>query len=249
MISAWPDGIKLAWAMPHTMSVISTVTHYSLFGVIRPDHIDYLTAIRGGDISEKREMQTEEALKLGCTHIWFIDGDMGFPQNILIDLFRVIEQGADLAGGLCYRGYPPWEPIAWHPTEKRMLLPSIDFTFGDVINARATGLACLLVKREVFEGLKRPWFIIKRDEEDIRRVREGEDFYFTSKATEAGFKLKIHTGYDVDHMREIPINREFFLMANLAGKVLGKDKNWKRVGKLFLKLNDPDWLDRALQQS
>ncbi len=184
----WPKDCKLGWAIPHTMSMISTVTHYSLMALIRPPGVEILTARRGAGIDEIRERQTEEALKLGCTHIWYADGDMAYPPDTLVHLFSLLERGASLAGGLCYRGYPPFEPVAWHPTEKRMLLPMKDFKFGDVVQARATGCACLLVEAEVFEKIKRPWFLITRRR---TKVTAGEDFYFTSRATEAGFKLHV----------------------------------------------------------
>ena len=241
----WPENCKLAWAMPHSMSTISTATHYSLFGVKRPPQIEYLGVPRGGDIAEKRERQAEDAIDRGFTHIWFFDGDMVFHPDTLADLFGLLLRGADLAGGLCWRGYPPWEPIAWHPTERRMLLPVIDFKFGDIIEARATGASCLLVKREVFEKLKRPWFMIKRKKDGVA-AKEGEDFYFTSRATAAGFKLHIHTAYDVDHMRDFPVNREIFFMSQLMGRILGKDANWDRVTRLWKKTADPEWLDRVL---
>src|SRR5512139_2760424 len=128
--SPWPEGCRLAWAMPHSMSIISTGTHYSLMALRRPPEIEYLAVPRGGDIAEKRERQAMEAIEKGFTHIWFFDGDMVFPENTLVDLFALLRSGADLAGGLCYRGYPPWDPILWHPSEKKMLLPFIDFKFG-----------------------------------------------------------------------------------------------------------------------
>lgn len=241
----WPNPCKLAWAIPHTMSTISSATHYSLMGIKRPPNIEYLTSARGSGIAEIRENQVEVALKLNCTHIWFADGDMAFPEDTLVDLFKLIKDGTDLAGGLCYRGYIPFEPIAWHPKEKRMLYPLIDFNFGDIIEARATGAACLLVRADVFRALPKPWFLINRNEEG--RVTEGEDYYFTSRAVDHGFKLLIHTAYDIDHMREFPVNREIFLLSNIFGKILGKEKNWERVTRLWKKVaEDPGWIDRVL---
>ncbi len=247
-MNQWPENVKLAWAMPHTMSVISTATHYSLFAVKRPPVIEYLGVPRGGDIAEKRERQTHAALEMGCTHIWFIDGDMVFHPDILVDLFSLLGKGASLAGGLCYRGYPPWEPVVWHPTEKRMLLPVRDFDFGAPVEARATGAACLLVKREVFDVVERPWFMIRRDPENYVRAVEGEDFYFTSRATALGFKLLIHTAYDVDHIRDFPVNREIFFMSALFSRLLGKEKRWDRITKLWKKTTDPEWIDSVLNE-
>lgn len=238
----FPSGVKLAWAMPHDMSLISTATHHSLMVVARPEKIWYLTVNKGGDLAIKRELQIEAALKAGCTHVWLLDGDMVYPSDILIRLFRLLKDGADLAGGLCFRGHPPWEPIAKHLTEPRNMLPFRDFEFGDVIRPRATGAACLLVKREVFESIDQPWFKITLDPLSPIKVKQSEDVYFTQKATEAGFKLWIDTAINVDHVREIGINREFYLVHLLAVRLSGND----RLKKMVVKSMDPKWLERVL---
>jgi len=50
--------------------------------------------------------------------------------------------------------------------------------------ADATGAACVLIPRDVFKVLRKPYF--KRD-----RIKGGEDFYFFQNARHAGFKLWI----------------------------------------------------------
>jgi hypothetical protein len=247
----FPDGVKLAIALPHTMPLISTVTHHSLFCVARPEWVEYLTAHSGGDLANRREYQVEIALKSGRTHIWLIDGDMDFPNDILIRLFRLLKQGADLAGGLCYRGYPPHEPIAKHPTKTGNMRPLIDFQFGDIIEPKGTGTACLLVKREVFEKVPRPWFTITRDSNDPLKITKSLDFYFTNRAVELGFKLWIDTSEDVGHLKEIGINRDFYFMNEIFDKLAGPEKRSNRIHKLSKKLSEPSWinkLDRLLEE-
>jgi len=240
----FPDGVKLAIALPHTLPLISTVTHHSLFCVARPDRVEYLTAHSGGDLANRREYQIEEALKLQCNHIWLIDGDMDFPNDILIRLFKLLKQGADLAGGLCYRGYPPYEPIAKHPEKTGNMKPLIDFQFGDIIEPKGTGTACLLVKREVFEKVPRPWFTITRDSKDPLKITKSLDFYFTNRAVELGFKLWIDTHEDVGHLKEIGINRDFYFMNEIFDKLAGPGKKSNRIYKLARKLSEPLWIDK-----
>jgi GT2 family glycosyltransferase/predicted O-methyltransferase YrrM len=240
----WPVNCKLGRAIPHTWSHIEYQTALSLEGMRKPNTIILETG-RGGEIDTKRERQVESGMAQGCTHFFIGDGDMVYPPNILIDLFKILNDGADIAGGLCYRGYPPYDPIAWHPTEDRMLFPFIDYKFGDVIEASATGAACLLVKREVFEKLPQPWFQrrYKKETEDEKDYREGEDHYFTKKATQAGFSLRIHTKHDVDHLREFPINRQLWLTHGL----LSRCDDWGTITSLFKKLGDKKWIDRELR--
>jgi glycosyltransferase involved in cell wall biosynthesis/cephalosporin hydroxylase len=244
--SPWPSNCLLGLAIPHTWPNINYVTHLSLMGMKKPNMI-ILEAGSGGELDQKREFQIEKGLIQGCTHIFVADGDMRYPNNILIDLFKVLEEGADLAGGLCYRGYPPYDPIAWHPTEHRMLIPFKDYKFGDVIDSGAMGGACLLVKRGVFEKLSRPWF---KNREEIAINDNGEEWidyqegdnYFTRKATGAGFKLRIFTKYDVDHMREFPVNRDLWLTHGL----LSRCGDWGTIIALFKKLGDRKWIEREI---
>ena len=210
----WPRNCRLGWAIPHTWPNINYNTHLSLMGMIKPN-IVALEAGSGGELDQKRENQVFDGLQRKCTHFFIADGDQLYPQKVLVDLFKILEEGADIAGALCYRGYPPYDPIAWHPTENRMLVPFKDYKFGDVIDAGAAGAACLLVKREVFEKLERPWFYNKLEKvlndkgEQAIKYEEG-DHYFTRKATRAGFKFRVLTKYDVPHLREFPVDRHLW---------------------------------------
>ena len=237
----FPKDMKLGWAMPLTWPYINSDTHLSLMAMKRPDFI-YLETPRGGDIGEKRQAQVEYGMKEGCTHFIFLDADMVYHPNTLVDLFEVLED-ADLAGGLCYRGYPPYDPLIWHPTEERLLKPFKDYKFGDVVDAGSTGCACLLVKRQVFEGLPLPWFTmavekVDRDGKEML-LRRGEDTYFTRNATKAGFKLKVMTKYDIGHLREMQVDRHFWLIHAIIGR-LG---SWENAIILLNKLNDPKWIE------
>lgn len=242
----WPDSVKLGIACPLTWPYINSTTHVSMLAMDRPDFI-LLEASRGGDIAEKRENQVEEGMRLGCTHILLMDADMVYPPQTIPDLFKLLQvHGADMAGGLCYRGYEPYNPLAWHPTEERQLKPFEDYNFGDIISAGATGAACLLIKREVFEKVDRPWFRIQTEEKTIDGktvvIRRGEDTYFTRKATKAGFSLLINTAYDIGHLREFAVDRHFWITFCLLNE-LG---DWGAAFKLFRKLKDKEWLEREL---
>lgn len=241
----YPKDLKLGIAMPLTWPYLNSETHKSLMAMERPDFV-YLENPRGGDIAEIRERQTAAGLEMGCTHILFLDADMIYPPQFLPDLFKLLEEGADLAGGLCYRGYPPYNPLLWHLTEERQLRPFEDYNFGDVVEVGATGAACLLVKKEVFDGLERPWFRIQTEEKTengvTKVIRRGEDTYFTRRATSAGFKIRINTAYDIGHLRELAVDRHFwamFLILNATG-------NWENAFRLLRKLQDKEWVEKEL---
>ena len=244
-------GVKLGWAMPLDWSHINQHTHISAMAMEKPD-VDYLETNQSGDIAEKREGQCEQAMKDGCTHVFLCDGDMVYYPTVLVDMFKELDSGADMVGGLCYRANPPYDPLIWHPTEERKLIPFKDYKFGDVVDAGATGAACLLVKRRVFEGMEQPWFRMQRVTNIERKflllkkktvtIRRGEDHYFTRNATQAGFKLKVITKYDIGHMREFQVDRHFWLIFGILNN-LG---DWEVIIELFKKTQDKEWVKREL---
>jgi len=245
----WPDDVKLGWAQPLSWPYINSTTHISLLAMDRPT-FTLLEGSRGGDIAEKRENQVAEGLRLGCTHILLLDADMVYPQETLVDLFAILrDHDADMAGGLCYRGYEPYDPLIWGMVGEDLLKPFEDYKFGDIVRAAATGAACLLIKREVFEKVERPWFRIQSEEKTVDGkiivIRRGEDTYFTRRATTAGFKLLINTAYDIGHMREFAVDRHFWITFGILNK-LG---SWSNAFKLFRKLGDKSWRDRELGES
>lgn len=241
------EKIRLGWAMPLDWSHINKATHISSMFMRKPD-IVYLDTNQSGDIAEKREGQCEGAMKSGCTHVALLDGDMVYYPTMLEDMFAEMDRGgAELVGGLCYRGSPPYDPVIVHPTEEgKTLQPFKDFQFGDVVEAGGTGGACLLVKREVFETLKQPWFRIaieKKLQDGVEIIiKRGEDIYFTRRAVRAGFKLHILTKEDIGHMREFQVDRSFWMIFGIMNN-LG---SWEKIAQLLVKSQDKDWVEREL---
>ena len=62
-----------------------------------------------------------------------------------------------------------------------------------LMKATAIGGSTLLVKREVFEKLKRPWFkiVYKAIDEEGHAYDEGEDEYFSRIVREAGYEIMV----------------------------------------------------------
>jgi hypothetical protein len=246
--SNYPLGMRLGLAIPLSWNYIHTWTHLSLLSMDKPDFI-YLDAPRGGDLEGKREAQIEKGMDKGCTHFFIGDADMMYPHSTLKDLVNLVEyKGADLGSVICYRGYEPYDPIIWEKGGHKLLKPFEDFQFGDIVEAGATGCSCLLVKRRVFEELPKPWFRVLEEEKTVdgKRMyyRSGEDFYFTSNAVKAGFKLKVITEYDIGHIREAVVTRHMYMIWNTVSGLTGE-----QMIQLFLKTRDPNWVVRELGEA
>lgn len=64
------------------------------------------------------------------------------------------------------------------------------------------GASCLLVKREVFEKLEKPYFKFIFNE-DGSSTRQGEDLYFCTKVKEAGFEIWADTSVICKHSKTL----------------------------------------------
>jgi hypothetical protein len=197
-----------------------------------PDLIDmqhWVETPPSGTIAEQREWMSQEALKAGCELIWMLDADMVVYPGVLRDLLELIREGYDLAGALCYRRLPPFTPVIWG--ERGQLMPFRDFGFGRVVEASATGCACLLFRASVLAQLEPPWFEFHAEE---GRVIRGEDTYFTRRATEAGFRLGVwvHPREDVGHLQSFEVDRHMWLL----GQILGLLGGWEQVTALYCRL-------------
>lgn len=123
----------------------------------------------------------EEALQTDCTHILNVEDDMLLPPSALE---RLLLCDTDVVSGLYVA-----------KTEDRIKRP--------IHGPGWVPMGCLLVRREVFERLARPWFRTDveftrgggdpdwtpREVEDVGYGRQ--DVYFSFKAREAGFSVSV----------------------------------------------------------
>lgn len=225
----------LAVAQPLTWRYVHAEMHYSFASMELPPNRYILKSPEGGDIAEIRQKMAEKAVVDGASHLLWIDADMIFPEDMVVRMFKVMETtDAKMVGVVCYRGYPPYDPLIWHPVDSdRLMRPFTDFQFGDIVDASKVGCAALLVDTDVFHGLPKPWFqieeITETSSDEIRKViKRGEDTYFTRNATSAGFPLKVITEVDVGHLRDFCVDRHMWLLFALAKKL-----GWEGVAELL----------------
>lgn len=141
-------------------------------------------------VDNARNHIVEEFLKTDCTHLFFIDSDTVPPKNALMKLLAddreivsaltpIVEHDPERkndSNGF-YRKY---NVVGWndkHVNEYIGLVP-----------CKGAGSSCILIKREVFEKLKAPWyrFVYEDDKGKTelggRPLIVGEDIYFTARA-------------------------------------------------------------------
>jgi hypothetical protein len=134
------------------------------------------------DVAENTAAQT--MLDTDCTHLFLTENDMILPDDTLLQLLAVDQP---VVSGLyflrngdgvpcLYRrvqpGSSPWSqsPVTAFPTERPFRIDG------------CVGVGCLLVQRQVFETLAKPWFRLVAGE-------HGSDIYFSGRCREAGIPI------------------------------------------------------------
>jgi hypothetical protein len=135
------------------------------------------------------------------THLFFLDSDVEPPLDCIE---RLLALNAPLAGG-CYPLFMQ-QGLRWALLNAdsdrlyRLLewLPSLDKPF----EVDAGGAGCLLIRREVFDKVKWPWFKWFEHEDG---TQESEDVFFFRKANAADLRVIIDPQIICNHFKKINI--------------------------------------------
>jgi hypothetical protein len=176
---------------------------HAAFGQLLPD------GVRGGIkmfnktqcsiVHLARNELAQLSLDSDCTHIWFVDDDMQFPMNTLNQL---LSHDKDVVAANCVTKENPPRPTSKALNSKRLYTTKHSTGLEEV---ESTGTGCILIKREVFEGMKKPWFDFEWIDAEANAVL-GEDRYFCREARKAGFEIYIDhdISKQVMHMGDWP---------------------------------------------
>lgn len=169
-------------------------------------------------IDDARNGLAESFLGSSTEWIFWMDADMIFPKETLVELFKVAEEkDAKMVTGVYYQRKGLNFPVLFSrgaETEtggvsgmenKRSLTNKYVGAFlfphpekKEPSKCHAAGFGCVLIHRSVFEILDRPWF----------KFLPGvcsEDFYFFVNAGEAGFELWYTPKLDLGHIADAPV--------------------------------------------
>lgn len=170
------------------------------------------------DVGINRNMIVQKFLDhpMQATHLFFVDTDMGLPPDALQKLVQAdqaivsglavekvtcrivaIDWGDGWAGSI--QLHQKWCKPAAQGAPHWLLK---DEYKNKLIPIGATGAACLLVRREVFDTIGYPWFFNEYNPDAQRHTAQsymGEDISFFHKAKKHGIQGWMHTGVLCDH--------------------------------------------------
>lgn len=192
----------------------------------------HIPVLSGAQITKTRNRIVNDFLALdGIDWLWMVDADMTFEPDILERLVSAAHPTErPIVGGLCFAYMRDnqrkfWPTLyAWIPGTER-LRRLTQYPADTLVPVAATGAACLLVHRSVFEKLAErwpkpwPWFaetpFYERGEDGEPILATGdaysEDITFCLRAQAAGFPIYVHTGIKLGHVKEFVADEAAFI--------------------------------------
>lgn len=136
------------------------------------------------------------------THILMLDADHRHPVDIVRRLMRwVIEDPQRLViAGLAFRRGPPYDPCMYFETNNGKVFVPESWKPG-LVQVDLAGTGAILIAREVFERVKRPWFAYDYSWADSNNY-PGEDIWFSRRCREAGIPIYVDTSTVSPHLIE-----------------------------------------------
>jgi len=151
------------------------------------------------------------------THLLLLDNDHEHPLDIVQRLSRwvVRDKNVQVVGGVNFRRCEPFEPMAMWLTEDGRNYTNTykkwDWDAG-LIEVDKLGAGCLLIAREVFEKIPRPWWEWDYSKTAPDGRNSSPDMRFCEKCAENGIKLYVDVSTTSPHIATFGVDKSTFKM-------------------------------------
>ena len=161
-----------------------------------------IVSISGSLVAAARNGIVRHFLAGSCDWLFMVDDDMRFPPDVLPALLAHADPAErPIVGALCFKVHrdgdvePTLYRMEFEPNTHLRVVQ--DWQRGALVQVDATGAACLLVHRSVFEAMSDPWF----GSGEFAGEQLGEDTTFCLSARQAGFTIHVASSVDVGHVK------------------------------------------------
>ena len=206
-------GVRLAIALPLTDDKVYNQFFYSFISVLtsymgylaengRPIVVDVLMPDYPGQIDAIRNNFVQQALRIGCTHILFMDTDQMYCTPDMIK--RMLDHNKPVLGARVHRRYMPFDPLMLRGEEGALMtladeeIRNEDGTFKDEVLVDYTGTGCIMYDMKIFNDLfpDKPFRL--RTGKQGQPV--GEDIGFCTTLKELGIPIYVDASIDIKHL-------------------------------------------------
>lgn len=160
---------------------------------------------RGLPIDRARCDLVEQAIKMGASHIFFLDSDVTMPPDSLIRLWQWRLPLVCGVYGSKHGAVGVWIEQAksgegrYAPVLPEVLEANRLFTHPDIV----VGAGCCLIDLEIFKRIEKPWFLWTQGREE---GGVSEDFYFFEKVRKLGIPIHVDPAVKCMHHELAQLN-------------------------------------------
>lgn len=143
-----------------------------------------------------RERCVDASMRWGADYFLFYDDDMLFGNDAFLRLYL---DDKPIVGALAFTGREPITPViyecdeVWAEDQSSVKLdyrPSFEYRRDELYEVPAVGAGMMLIKREVFEKVPKPWF---------NSTGMGEDIFFCMMCRKHGISTYVDTRVKTIH--------------------------------------------------
>jgi len=153
----------------------------------------------------------EIAIKEKSDYVLWIDSDMVFSSDLLIDMVRNMEEGRDIVTGICHMRRPPFLPVIWsklrqglQPDENESEV-AIEYPEDEPFEIEGCGFGCVMMKTEVLEAVKEKYHELFAPVPGF-----GEDLSFCLRARGCGYRIWCDPRIEIGHKASTIVTTETF---------------------------------------
>lgn len=176
--------------MSHPPGMVGVIAHdaarFSLFGVSmsnldKPEGSTVRWKL-GVNLAENLNRLVRDCLDSDADWLWLLGDDHAFESHMLTTL---LDHDVDIVVPLCLRRWPPFQPVFFVGESERRLGDLNEYPDGGLIEIHSVGSGAMLIRREVLESMRDPWFEYGAlDHEQL-----SEDLWFCDKARLRNFRI------------------------------------------------------------
>jgi len=144
----------------------------------------------------QREQLVKSSLEVDSDYILWLDSDMTFPSTTAL---RLLSHGEEIVGCNYKKRSKPQTPVAYKKLYDWNSWLPLDIDEG-LIQVEGVGMGCILMKTNIFNKIKKPYFEFTYNENDGNWL--GEDFRLLEKLRNKGCKVYIDTTltHEIGHL-------------------------------------------------
>ena len=209
---------KILIAIP-CMDQVPAPFAQSLAMIRKPDNDQVACAFQMGSlIYTSRNNLALQAMQLEMDYVLWLDSDMVFPQNLLVDMKQTMdEKGLDFLSGLYFRRVPPFTPVLFDQLDfdDEGVCQWNEFTDipDDLFQVGGCGFGAVLIKTDVLFEVQ-----CKYETMFTPLGNTGEDLSFCWRARQCGYDIWVDPKQELGHVGYSVINRKFYESYSSAHK-------------------------------